>query len=118
METDVRTIPIHYFLSTYELVKESVSESVVLTMLNGGYLTFFRDAEVVSQTLRVPLYSQSVLNHSKPVPYCFIPVGGIGESLDTIMDVQGNGVVLADRTPGVGIETLAICSAQVQLTLF
>ena len=118
METDIGEIPIHYFLSTYELVKKSVPASFVLTMLNGGYLTFYHDAEAVSQILRIPLYAQAVLNHSKPVPYCFIPIDGFGESLDTIMDVQGSGVVLTDRNPGNGIETLSISPAQVQLSLF
>lgn len=118
MEPDIRTIPIHYFLSTYELVKKSVPASFVLTMLNGGYLTFYSDAEAVSQILRIPLCTQEVLNHSKPVPYCFISMDGFGESLDTIMDVQGSGAVLADRNPGVGIETFAILPTQVQLSLF
>ena len=118
METDIRAIPIHYFLSTYELVKKSVPASLVLTMLNGGYLTFYSDAEAVSQILRIPLYIQEVLNHSKPVPYCFIPMDGFGENLDTIMDVQGSGVVLADKNPGVGIETFAILPAPIQLSLF
>lgn len=118
METNIRAIPIHYFLSTYELVKKSATESLVLTMLNGGYLTFYRDAEAVSQILRIPLYAQDVLNHSKPVPYCFIPMKGCGENLDAIMDVQGSGIVLSDRNPGVGIETFAILPTQAQLSLF
>lgn len=118
METNIRAIPIHYFLSTYELVKKSAPESLVLTMLNGGYLTFYSDAEAVGQILRIPLYTQAVLNHSKPVPYCFIPMEGFGENLDIIMDVQGSGAVLADRNPGVGIEKFAILPAQEQLSLF
>ena len=118
METDIGEIPIHYFLSTYELVKKSVPASFVLTMLNGGYLTFLGDAEIVSQILQVPLDAQEVLNHKKPEPYCFIPIDGFGESLNFIMDVQGSGVVLTDRNPGNGIETLSISPAQVQLSLF
>lgn len=118
METNISAIPIHYFLSTYELVKKSATESLVLTMLNGGYLTFYDDAEAVGQILRIPLYTQAVLNHSKPVPYCFIPMEGFGENLDTIMDVQGSGAVLADRTPGAGIEAFVILPAQEQLSLF
>lgn len=40
------------------------------------------------------------------------------EGLDTIMDVKGRCVTLADRNPGIGIETFSILSAQVQLSLF
>lgn len=118
LSLDIKALPVHYFLSTYEQVKVNYPESPVLTKLNGGYLAFGDDAEEISKILRVPLYEQRVLHHREPARYCFIPSEGFEESLDAIMDVQGRGAVLADRTPDRGIETLAILPSQVQLSLF
>ena len=112
----IDVLPIGYFLDTWESVKKTV-EQPVLVLLQGiihGYLCFRDEAEALSKALRLPTYSQKVLNHQGEITYSLIPFDLLPQAME-VLDEEG--FILADRTPD-GITKFQVLPAVSQMTLF
>lgn len=113
----IETLPVGYFLDTWESVKKTEADQPVLVLLQGrihGYLCFREEAQALSKALRIPAYTQRVLNRQGEITYSLIPLDLLPQAMQ-VLDEEG--FILADRTPE-GITKFQVLPAVSQLTLF
>lgn len=119
----VEELPISWFLSIYEGAcrQRRNSEAVVLVKISGflsGYLCFHTDAEVISQTIGLPVHRQKVLNQQKPVSYCLLPKGKVELGLTALDETNGHGIFFCDYSCDEGFSCLEVAPLTQQISLF